>query len=546
MPTTTRSAAKKRHWNTMNGPGVFYFSKKDKNRLNRIIKDRKLRSQKAKANYNKRFDNWHNALNIARREVGVARLGFGEKGKLLLKRAREVYTKNVGFGASKKSKRIKDPTVDRAKKNPAKVKNAKNDFNLLLKKCPSAKRYTFGDYMDSRGMYYFGVRDNKAFGARVKNHNDNSDTCAKRMKEWHKTIRRVRNDKKLTGPDLLKEASIVYKLEQRESQRTHEQESQIEEEHTRAKQQKEQRARDMAESQSAVFAESPNLFETMLEKVADSRLVDYALSGLGEEKDTILIWEGINITYKTIWQLTYEDAWQGEWTNDMIGNKKPAIADPYWLSSSIIEFYLKLLEMQTKHKSSKILFMLDFFYEKLTKSKPRSRYEYKQVERWTKNEVVMKKYKKIIVPINHDKNHWALAVMDTENKRVVYYDSLYGRRSRQYKRVTSNLIRWIGDDTKQKVKDLHEDDRISTDSEEWETWFGYNDEGCPQQENGNDCGVFVCMFALHVIHDSRMWFKQEDITSCRRMIAHEILTVNDPKTKNQAFFDKAKQWVRKR
>ena len=227
MPTTTRSTAKKRHCNTLNGPGVFYFSAKKKNKPNRTIKARKLRSQKAKDNYNKRFDNWHNALNIARHEVGVARLGFGPKGKLLLKRAREVYKENFGFGAKKKSKRIKASTGDRAKKKhekkkPPKVNYSKNDFHRLLRQCPSAKRYTFGDYMDSRGMHYFGVRDNKAFGALVKGRNDHSDACAKRMKKWHETIRRVRNDRKLTGPDLLKKASVVYKLEQRESQHTHE------------------------------------------------------------------------------------------------------------------------------------------------------------------------------------------------------------------------------------------------------------------------------------------------------------------------------------
>ena len=108
----------------------------------------------------------------------------------------------------------------------------------------------------------------------------------------------------------------------------------------------------------------------------------------------------------------------------------------------------------------------------------------------------------------------------------MYYDSMANEHSNKYKNSTRILTKWICDDTNDKRSSdkykIKSDVRLNID--DWTSMFGDNDEGCPQQRNGYDCGVFVCMFALHAMYGSEMRFSQTDITNCRRLIAHEILT----------------------
>jgi Ulp1 family protease len=44
----------------------------------------------------------------------------------------------------------------------------------------------------------------------------------------------------------------------------------------------------------------------------------------------------------------------------------------------------------------------------------------------------------------------------------------------------------------------------------------------PQQDNGYDCGVFVCMFARCISFNLEMKFKQSDMPNCRMLIEDEI------------------------
>lgn len=43
----------------------------------------------------------------------------------------------------------------------------------------------------------------------------------------------------------------------------------------------------------------------------------------------------------------------------------------------------------------------------------------------------MTKWKRIIIPIHVDGNHWVVAVIDFENQRIDIYDSLGGQRGQE-------------------------------------------------------------------------------------------------------------------
>ena len=53
-------------------------------------------------------------------------------------------------------------------------------------------------------------------------------------------------------------------------------------------------------------------------------------------------------------------------------------------------------------------------------------------------------------------------------------------------------------------------------------WRFIKHNSLPQQMNGFDCGVFVCMYARCICFDFVINFEQSDIANCRSLIEQEI------------------------
>ena len=53
--------------------------------------------------------------------------------------------------------------------------------------------------------------------------------------------------------------------------------------------------------------------------------------------------------------------------------------------------------------------------------------------------------------------------------------------------------------------------------------YGPNTGLNPQQRNGHDCGAFLCVGALHALHDQEPLFQQSHIPALRWHIAQRIL-----------------------
>lgn len=95
----------------------------------------------------------------------------------------------------------------------------------------------------------------------------------------------------------------------------------------------------------------------------------------------------------------------------------------------------------------------------------------------------MTKVTHIFVPVNDavsrtnpDGSHWSLLLVSKIDGVAFHYDSLGGSNNRDGDVATRQLSQLLG---------------ISL------RYQAIND--CPQQENGNDCGVFVCILMRHLL-----------------------------------------------
>ena len=98
-----------------------------------------------------------------------------------------------------------------------------------------------------------------------------------------------------------------------------------------------------------------------------------------------------------------------------------------------------------------------------------------------------------------------------QKKKIVYYDSLE-RPGMTNNKYLDALLRYIGDEAQTNGKPFLK--------EEWEVCA----KQVPQQGNGNDCGVFTCMFADLVLNDIDVnELHQSMMEDFRRKICYAIL-----------------------
>ena len=132
----------------------------------------------------------------------------------------------------------------------------------------------------------------------------------------------------------------------------------------------------------------------------------------------------------------------------------------------------------------------------------------KHTETWVKEDLRVKDI--IFFPIHDERGfHWTLVAVETSTKTVNYFDSLPWQRfhspaPRIIKEYMEKHYRDKGENVTFKV-------RIRTDA--------------PLQENGYDCGVFLCQYAERVARRSLLNFSQKDLdlACAREMMKQELL-----------------------
>ena len=108
---------------------------------------------------------------------------------------------------------------------------------------------------------------------------------------------------------------------------------------------------------------------------------------------------------------------------DLIKDDLDTLENDYsYLSSNIIEFYLKLIEYKAANRESFNLFIYPIdFYASL-------KYGYGSNalinDTMTNLSVNLFDYKLVVIPIQKSDQHWSLAIIDFVRKMITYYDSL--------------------------------------------------------------------------------------------------------------------------
>jgi len=186
-----------------------------------------------------------------------------------------------------------------------------------------------------------------------------------------------------------------------------------------------------------------------------------------------------------------------------------------WLTDELINCYMTLLEerevrlaRENKVSFKKCHFMSSFFYVKLM-SGSRNVYDYSGVRRWTRRVDIFEK-DRILFPINLNNSHWALAMIDLENRTVEYFDSL----GFPHRKILDDLLRWLCDESEDKKKK-----ELDVDSYE----IIVHEKRIPQQSNSDDCGVFMCKFADYLSRGLVPSFDSSSMNYFRCRMAHEVM-----------------------
>ncbi|XP_018581724.1 sentrin-specific protease 2 isoform X2 [Scleropages formosus] len=180
------------------------------------------------------------------------------------------------------------------------------------------------------------------------------------------------------------------------------------------------------------------------------------------------------------------------------------LKDGGWLNDEVINFYMNLLMCRNEQgRGRKVYAFNTFFFPKLHGG------GHAAVRRWTKA-VDLFQYEIIVVPL-HMGVHWSLSVIDFREKSVMYYDSM----GQKHDDICKLLLLYLKEELKIKNgKDL--------DISKWVT-ASFSAKEIPQQNNGSDCGVFVCKYADYISQGRPLTFTQSHVPYFRRRMIWEIL-----------------------
>ncbi|SMN22715.1 similar to Saccharomyces cerevisiae YPL020C ULP1 Protease that specifically cleaves Smt3p protein conjugates [Maudiozyma saulgeensis] len=175
------------------------------------------------------------------------------------------------------------------------------------------------------------------------------------------------------------------------------------------------------------------------------------------------------------------------------------LAPRRWLNDTVIEYFMKSIERTTENTVA----FNSFFYTSLSER------GYQGVRRWMKRKKVqITDLDKIFVPINLNQSHWALVMIDIKNKSINYVDSLSHGPNAMSFAILNDLKGYVISESQ---------DSIGQD-------FELNHLSCPQQPNGFDCGIYVCLNTLYLSKDVDLTFNYEDAAKMRIYIAYLILS----------------------
>ena len=182
-----------------------------------------------------------------------------------------------------------------------------------------------------------------------------------------------------------------------------------------------------------------------------------------------------------------------------------------WYFDEVIKLYMNLLQ-NSRRKTPKSVFLQTVFYNDLMRPMPGRRRSFSERHRteaahWTKDIDTTHPDATIFIPVNVNRNHWILLVVDNREKKVFSLDSLRSQRLAQ----RTNIMKW--------VEHEHIAKNVNFDKKKWSS----EAVEVPSQDNGYDCGPFVCLFAAFLSHGQELNFTQADLPKLRERLNWSIL-----------------------
>ena len=125
----------------------------------------------------------------------------------------------------------------------------------------------------------------------------------------------------------------------------------------------------------------------------------------------------------------------------------------------------------------------------------------------------------IFVPMNMRNSHWGISVIDMKEREVKYIDSYHDNGRLVYQNLERPILDGLVHFSKKEWACRHQ---CQFD----ETWkqIPCSVTSSPRQENGFDCGVFVCVFADLLSPGHNLDITQNDLRFSRQKIAESILS----------------------
>ena len=187
-----------------------------------------------------------------------------------------------------------------------------------------------------------------------------------------------------------------------------------------------------------------------------------------------------------------------------------------WLNDENINFYMCYLRKRDLRLSRRSggkwrpsLFYSSHFLAKFAAG------GYPVVSRWSKRQAPggdIFALDKIGIPVNCGGVHWVAIVVYVQERRIQFHDSLCGD-GREYLLM---VLSYLENEHQQKKKEPLPG-----------PWTLVQVSDSPEQNNGNDCGVFTCMAIDYLSINSPLDYSFRDIVDCRNRMARAVLESND-------------------
>ena len=174
-----------------------------------------------------------------------------------------------------------------------------------------------------------------------------------------------------------------------------------------------------------------------------------------------------------------------------------------WLNDEIINYYMQMIVARSQNDQKKfrsVYAFPSFFHNNLMN------FGFDNVKRWTKKVDIFSQ-SLILIPVNLQ-FHWYLVTIDNDAKAIVYYDS-WGKHHKSVLKMIASYLESEHLDKKGSKLDLGK-------------WRQITAQNIPQQNNGWDCGMFVCKYAEYLSRRAEFTFKQYNMPYFRRRMVYEI------------------------